>query len=570
MKKISIFVIGIFAIIVVFGPLLFVEFSISKSAKNFDHDKLRGKNSKLTDVAIIYNYKKQGRRVAVVNSPITYVLGDNYENASIVVPPGYKTDFASLPSFARLFFNPFGEYSEAAIVHDWLYAISEEGKKKDADVIYYQIMIEDGVSPVLASYFYAAVRLGTLFNNGGYNNVSEWENGFYSIDLQSDYPRECLPEKPDTALFYRSVNFEKEFEIVPDWNALFRNALSAMSSAGYNPYTNAFIIALEEEECQIRMSEMLSRTVQENFPGVIEYMNHKLDDNDFSERIENFEDISKFHSLSIQLQRQSLANLQTLTILNGYYKTKFGKDLPEEAFCIPLYSQAHYFNPILHAEMLGTSVINFVEVDCGSITPSVNENIFFAPPDTVFLNTRSSTDILAHFYNDIKDPNFSSLFKKNDPIAMTLMALIFYKGGFGIEQNYDYAFSLSNNACLKNVMRACVILGTQYLYGHGVDKNPIEASKIYKWTCNKLIAVGCHNYGMSFYNEHDYTEALTWLVKGCELGARSSCNNLGYMYANGLGEKDNDKAKMYYNKACELEHPNACGRAAALEVDLRP
>jgi len=40
---------------------------------------------------------------------------------TIVVPPHFVTDLASIP---RLFWNilpPFGKYTEAAVIHDWIY-----------------------------------------------------------------------------------------------------------------------------------------------------------------------------------------------------------------------------------------------------------------------------------------------------------------------------------------------------------------------------------------------------------------------------------------------------------------
>ena len=38
----------------------------------------------------------------------------------IMVPRGYRTDFASIPRFLWRILPPFGPYGKAAVVHDWL------------------------------------------------------------------------------------------------------------------------------------------------------------------------------------------------------------------------------------------------------------------------------------------------------------------------------------------------------------------------------------------------------------------------------------------------------------------
>lgn len=51
---------------------------------------------------------------------MTYVIGKT--NDRIVVPKGFVTDFASIPqALWSLGLSPYGQYSRAAIVHDYLY-----------------------------------------------------------------------------------------------------------------------------------------------------------------------------------------------------------------------------------------------------------------------------------------------------------------------------------------------------------------------------------------------------------------------------------------------------------------
>ena len=51
---------------------------------------------------------------------MVYVIGST--NERIVVPKGFVTDFASiLQAFWALGLSPHGQYSRAAVVHDYLY-----------------------------------------------------------------------------------------------------------------------------------------------------------------------------------------------------------------------------------------------------------------------------------------------------------------------------------------------------------------------------------------------------------------------------------------------------------------
>jgi hypothetical protein len=79
----------------------------------------------------------------------------------ITVPAGFITDGASIP---RCFWNilaPFGEYFEAAIIHDFLYT---EGNRrftrKQSDLIFKEAMFNIGIGWFTRGIIYRAVRLG--------------------------------------------------------------------------------------------------------------------------------------------------------------------------------------------------------------------------------------------------------------------------------------------------------------------------------------------------------------------------------------------------------------------------
>ncbi len=76
----------------------------------------------------------------------------------VSVPAGFTTDFASVPRFFWRLVPPWGRYSRAAVVHDFLYVFPflarkrsetyRESKyigKREADIIFYRMMEALGV-----------------------------------------------------------------------------------------------------------------------------------------------------------------------------------------------------------------------------------------------------------------------------------------------------------------------------------------------------------------------------------------------------------------------------------------
>lgn len=70
----------------------------------------------------------------------------------------------------------------------------------------------------------------------------------------------------------------------------------------------------------------------------------------------------------------------------------------------------------------------------------------------------------------------------------------------------------------------------------------------------------CYEIAEYFYAQQDYSHAFTWYQKACEYHC-SNPNvyfNLGYAYQYGEGtEKDMFVAFAYYQKAVEMNHPQA-------------
>jgi len=76
----------------------------------------------------------------------------------IVVPRGFVTDFASVPRVFWTFFPKHGEYTRAAIVHDFLYW-EQKCSRQQADELFDIVMEDSEVDSTTRFSIYAAVRV---------------------------------------------------------------------------------------------------------------------------------------------------------------------------------------------------------------------------------------------------------------------------------------------------------------------------------------------------------------------------------------------------------------------------
>jgi hypothetical protein len=78
-----------------------------------------------------------------------------------VVPIGFRWDGASTPRFAHSILPRWGDYSGAALIHDYMYSkqCTEVSDRKYADKVFLNNMKEDGVSYLRRYAMYYAVRL---------------------------------------------------------------------------------------------------------------------------------------------------------------------------------------------------------------------------------------------------------------------------------------------------------------------------------------------------------------------------------------------------------------------------
>jgi hypothetical protein len=90
--------------------------------------------------------------------PLEYVIGSTQDR--IVVPKGFVTDFASIPEpLWSLGLSPHGQYSRAAVVHDYLYW-SQGCTREQADRLLLIAMKESKVGSFDEFAVYQGVNLG--------------------------------------------------------------------------------------------------------------------------------------------------------------------------------------------------------------------------------------------------------------------------------------------------------------------------------------------------------------------------------------------------------------------------
>ena len=90
-------------------------------------------------------------------APLAY---DASDGIAYIVPPGFVTDFASVPRAWWWLIPPTGRYAAAAALHDWLYAGDRGVTRRQADALFREAMEVAGVSRWTRTIMYAAVRVG--------------------------------------------------------------------------------------------------------------------------------------------------------------------------------------------------------------------------------------------------------------------------------------------------------------------------------------------------------------------------------------------------------------------------
>ncbi len=142
-------------------------------------------------VAFEKTARREGfRRVAVLTEDYYYCYP--LTRQVIRVPRGFETDFASIPIWASAMINPIGDNAEAAVIHDWLYAVGEPGQREQADSILLYALQQAHAPALQSKLMYEAVRAG---GGANYGKPSEWR----FVDPETEKPARA-PKKPKSAV----------------------------------------------------------------------------------------------------------------------------------------------------------------------------------------------------------------------------------------------------------------------------------------------------------------------------------------------------------------------------------
>lgn len=93
-----------------------------------------------------------------VERQFIYFIGSEDSDEFITVPKGFITDFASVPRLFWIFIPPDGKYTQACVLHDYLYH-KQLYSRKESDTIFLEAMKVSKVFWLKRRIIYRAVRL---------------------------------------------------------------------------------------------------------------------------------------------------------------------------------------------------------------------------------------------------------------------------------------------------------------------------------------------------------------------------------------------------------------------------
>jgi len=246
-------------VIAVSALLIIAELELKERDYDTDISKSAGIFTESIELELIDPkiFEKQGRRVIVLRTDWGYVNILKKQNSSrqhnlqyIPVSRYFVSDFASIPFPFNKILSPFGRYAEPAILHDWLYAIGQPGKRKEADILFYKSMKEQDVGWFERRIFFGAVRMYSFlsFINNPYGRDNEWYGNFREPISGVILSKSCVIQKPKE--YGKAVKVSNEFVTLEQYvervNVL-AEQLSVASSSG----SKAEVVRLQLELSQL-------------------------------------------------------------------------------------------------------------------------------------------------------------------------------------------------------------------------------------------------------------------------------------------------------------------------------
>ena len=126
-------------------------------------------------------------------------------------------------------------------------------------------------------------------------------------------------------------------------------------------------------------------------------------------------------------------------------------------------------------------------------------------------------------------------------------------------KKYEKSAKYLERACNLKNGEACFRLSKLYLYGEGVEGDFDKTFELVKKSCRLNYIEGCVEEGVIYKIEGKFNKAISILNKTCKLNNGRGCNELGDIYFIGLGvDKNEEKAKELYHKACKLKYSYGC------------
>ena len=114
---------------------------------------------------------EENGRMWALQEPLEYHVGAEDSGAVIEVPPGFRTDLASVPRFGRWLVSSWKGNARAAVIHDYLYAAHGRRRygytRSQADGVFLEALRVTGARH--RWLMWAAVRLwgGTAWRRNG-------------------------------------------------------------------------------------------------------------------------------------------------------------------------------------------------------------------------------------------------------------------------------------------------------------------------------------------------------------------------------------------------------------------
>jgi len=122
----------------------------------------------------LYLKKLTGSLNWETTQPFTIIVnGPKHSQYLVKVKKGFKTDLASVPKALWSIFPNSGKYTEAAVVHDYMYYNAGTYDKGFADAVFHQMLCDSGLSKFKA---YIMLKGVTFFGGSIYNKYLENRN----------------------------------------------------------------------------------------------------------------------------------------------------------------------------------------------------------------------------------------------------------------------------------------------------------------------------------------------------------------------------------------------------------